>query len=133
MKNLGSKPSARALRCLAWRTLACVLLCTEIMFNERARELGRTGADLIVTPRATGMHIHRWMVAGAMAAIVSGCYVASANRIGQTRDGPQFGGAGFVFSPTGELLAQTSVVHPVVTVDLDLLVPGAKKRSIPAT
>jgi N-carbamoylputrescine amidase len=27
-----------------------VLLCTEIMFNERARELGRAGADLIVTP-----------------------------------------------------------------------------------
>ena len=53
-----------------------VLLCTEIMFNERARELGRAGADLIVTPRATGMNIHRWMVAGAMAAIVSGCYVA---------------------------------------------------------
>ena len=72
-----------------------VLLCTEIMFNERARELGRAGADLIVTPRATGMNIHRWMVAGAMAAIVSGCYVASANRIGQTRDGLQFGGAGF--------------------------------------
>jgi len=44
-----------------------VLLCTEIMFNERARELGRAGADLIVTPRASGMNIHRWMVAGAMA------------------------------------------------------------------
>jgi DNA-binding transcriptional LysR family regulator len=38
----------------------------------------------------------------------------------QTRNGPQFGGAGFVFSPTGELLAQTSVARPVVTVDLDL-------------
>jgi N-carbamoylputrescine amidase len=108
-----------------------VLLCTEIMFNERARELGRAGADLIVTPRATGMNIHRWMIAGAMAAIVSGCYVASANRIGQTRDGQQFGGAGFVFSPTGELLAQTSVAHPVVTVDLDLLATRRQKAPYP--
>jgi N-carbamoylputrescine amidase len=108
-----------------------VLLCTEIMFNERARELGCAGADLIVTPRATGMNIHRCMVAGAMAAIVSGCYVASANRIGQVGDGPQFGGTGFVFSPTGELLAQTSVAHPVVTVDLDLLVTRRQKAVYP--
>jgi predicted amidohydrolase len=108
-----------------------VLLCTEIMFNERARELGRAGADLIVTPRATGMNIHRWMVAGAMAAIVSGCYVASANRVGQAYDSPQFGGGGFVFSPTGELLAQTSVVHPVVSVDLDLLMTRRQKALYP--
>jgi N-carbamoylputrescine amidase len=108
-----------------------VLLCTEIMFNERARALGRAGADLIVIPRAAGMNIHRWMIAGAMAAIVSGCYVASANRIGETRDGQQFGGAGFVFSPTGELLAQTSVENPVITVDLDLLATRRQKAHYP--
>lgn len=99
-----------------------VLFCTELMFHERAREFGRAGADLIVIPRATGVNIHRWMIAGAMAALESGCYVASANRIGQTPDGPQFGGAGFVFSPTGELLAQTSADQSVVIVDLDLWV-----------
>jgi N-carbamoylputrescine amidase len=108
-----------------------VLLCTELMFNERAREFGRAGADLIVTPRATGMNIHRWMIAGAMAAIASGCYVASANRVGQAAGSPQFGGAGFVFSPTGELLAQTSVEHPVVTVSLDLSVTRCQKALYP--
>jgi N-carbamoylputrescine amidase len=108
-----------------------VLLCTELMFNERARQFGRAGADLIVTPRATGMNIHRWMIAGAMAAIASGCYVASSNRVGQAGDGPQFGGAGFVFSPTGELLAQTSIEHPVATADLDLLVTRRQKALYP--
>ncbi|WP_261317279.1 nitrilase-related carbon-nitrogen hydrolase [Rhizobium leguminosarum] len=31
-----------------------VLLCTELMFNEHARQYGRCGADLIAVPRATG-------------------------------------------------------------------------------
>jgi N-carbamoylputrescine amidase len=71
------------------------------------------------------------MTAGAMAAIASGCYVASANRVGTGAAGPQFGGTGFIFSPTGELLAQTSAENPVVTVDLDLSVTRRQKTMYP--
>ena len=53
-----------------------VLVCTEAMFNERARAYGRQGASLIVIPRASGREIESWKIAGAMASIVSGAYVA---------------------------------------------------------
>ena len=72
---------------------------------------------------ASALYIYRRMAShfpNGISLIISGCYVASANRIGQTRNGPQFGGAGLVFSATGELSAQTSVAHSVVTADLDL-------------
>jgi predicted amidohydrolase len=32
----------------------------------------------------------------------------------------QFGGEGFVYAPTGELIAQTSAVDPVAIVEIDL-------------
>jgi hypothetical protein len=77
------------------------------------------------------MNIHRWMVAGAMArhSIRLLCGQCKSHRADPRF--PQFGGAGFVFSPTGELLAQTSVAHPVVTVDLDLLVTRRQKALYP--
>lgn len=52
-----------------------ILLCTELMFNEKARYLGRSGAHLIAVPRASGRSQFTWQTAGAMAAIVSGAYV----------------------------------------------------------
>lgn len=59
-----------------------ILLCTELMFNEHARHYGRAGADLIVVPRATRQSQEKWVTAGSMAAIVSGSYVVSSNRVG---------------------------------------------------
>ena len=84
-----------------------VLVCTEAMFNERARAYGRQGASLIVIPRASGVHIESWKIAGAMASIVSGAYVASSNRIGFSKSGTRFGGSGFAYAPHGSLLAET--------------------------
>jgi predicted amidohydrolase len=37
-----------------------VLLCTEAMFNERARAYGREKVSLIVIPRASGADIDSW-------------------------------------------------------------------------
>ena len=68
------------------------LICTELMFNERARAYGRAGAHLIAVPRATGQSVAEWKTAGAMAAIVSGCYMVSSNRLGSSSGGPTFGG-----------------------------------------
>lgn len=96
-----------------------VLLCTELMFNERARRYGRDGAELIVVPRASGATIGRWMTAGAMAALVSGCYVVSSNRAGRGADGQVFGGRAFAFQPDGEPLAQTTDSESIVAIDVD--------------
>jgi N-carbamoylputrescine amidase len=97
-----------------------VLLCTELMFNEWARHYRRQGAHVIVVPRASGAS-RKWDIAAAMAAIVSGCYILSSNRAPQMNDsGSDFGGRGFVYSPTGELLAETSPSTPLVSIDVDV-------------
>ncbi len=96
-----------------------VQLCTELMFNERSRAYGRAGAELIVVPRASGTSTSRWMIAGAMAAITSGCYVLSSNRVGTTQANQTFGGTAFAFAPDGELLARSSEGQSLLVVDID--------------
>ena len=96
------------------------LLCTEIMFNEHARQYGRSGAQLILSPRAVGMaSLPRWLVAMRMAAIVSGCYVLTSNRTGTDVNGQLFGGRGWVIDPDGDLVAQTSATTPVAFHEID--------------
>jgi N-carbamoylputrescine amidase len=54
-------------------------MCTEMLFTDLSWRLGRSDAQLLAGPRATGGH-RRWMAAASLMAIVSGCFVASANR-----------------------------------------------------
>jgi len=95
------------------------LICTELMFNERARAYGRAGAHLIAVPRATGQSVAEWKTAGAMAAIVSGCYVVSSNRLGSSSGGPTFGGGGYAFAPDGSLLCDSDDRHSIAIFTLD--------------
>ena len=108
-----------------------VLLCTEAMFNERARTYGRQGASLIVIPRASGMNLDSWKTAGAMASLVSGAYVVSSNRIGVSKSGTKFGGGGYAYAPQGRLLAQTSAANPLRTLELDPDVCRVAQRDYP--
>ncbi|MEO5868059.1 MAG: carbon-nitrogen hydrolase family protein [Sphingomonas sp.] len=94
-----------------------VLLCTEAMFNERARRYGRAGARLIAIPRATGP-APIWRAAGQMAAIVSGAYVVSSNRLGGS-DEQRFGGGGFAYAPDGTLLTATGPDERLAVFELD--------------
>jgi N-carbamoylputrescine amidase len=105
-----------------------VLLCTEAMFNEQARFYGRQGAALIVIPRASGTGIDPWKTAGAMAALVSGAYVASTNRVGG-----QFGGHGFAYAPGGTLIAETGPTNTLLIFDLDPAEVAAAQRGYPCT
>jgi N-carbamoylputrescine amidase len=108
-----------------------VLLCTEAMFNERARAYGRNGASLIVIPRASGADIESWKIAGAMASLVSGAYVVSSNRTGRSERGTHFGGGGFAYAPQGRLLAVTAPANPVQALNLDPELPGFAQRAYP--
>lgn len=110
-----------------------VLLCTELMFSEHARALGRKGAHLIAVPRASGRGLTTWRTAGAMAAIVSGAYVLSSNRLGSA-DGrpPVFGGTGFAFAPTALSLGETSPGSGPLAVDIDRDIADAAKSAYPA-
>lgn len=102
------------------------LLCTEAMFNEHARFYGRQGAALIVIPRASGTGIDPWKTAGAMAALVSGAYVASSNRAGGT-----FGGHGFAYAPGGRLIAETDPADPLRVFELDTEAAASAQRGYP--
>ena len=97
------------------------LICTDVMFNEWARYYGRNGAHLIAVPRATPTGSeNRWKTMCSAAAIVSGCYVASSNRVGIHESGPEFAGKGWIIDPFGEVIAETSPEVPVVTAELSL-------------
>jgi N-carbamoylputrescine amidase len=108
------------------------LLCTELMFTEWARHYRRQGVHVIVVPRASGIAKGCWHAAARMAAIVSGCYVVSSNRVSQRPNGnPQFGGEGFAYTPTGELLQETSEELPFIGVHIDLDLVRRAQRSYP--
>jgi len=108
-----------------------VLLCTEAMFNERARAYGKQGASLVVIPRASGLDKKSWKIAGAMASLVAGAYVVSSNRIGSSKDGTSFGGGGFAYAPHGLLLGTTNRTNPVQTLELDPEMPMSAQRVYP--
>ena len=108
-----------------------VLLCTEAMFNERARAYGKREASLVVIPRASGVDIESWKIAGAMASLVSGAYVVSSNRVGRSKGGTHFGGGGFAYAPHGRLLAVTAPANPVQSLELDPRLPTFAQRAYP--
>jgi N-carbamoylputrescine amidase len=108
-----------------------VLICTEAMFNEHARAYGKQRAALLVIPRASGENIGPWRIAGAMAALISGAYVVSSNRVGRSPASPQFGGGGFAYAPQGQLLAMTSTANSVRTIELDPEASAAAQREYP--
>ena len=109
-----------------------MLLCTEIMFTEWARHYRRRGAHVIVVPRASGTTLDTWHTAARMAAIVSGCYVLSSNRVSARLDvEPLFGGAGLAYSPTGELLHETTDGLPLAVVPIDVELVRHAQRQYP--
>jgi N-carbamoylputrescine amidase len=107
------------------------LVCTEAMFNERARAYGKQGASLLVIPRASGVNIESWKIAGAMASLVSGAYVVSSNRIGVARGGTRFGGGGYAYAPHGRLLGVTTPASPVQVLELDPALAVSAQREYP--
>lgn len=102
------------------------LICTEVMFNEWARLYGKQGAHIIAVPRASSGH-ERWPVALRMAAVVSGAFVISSNRV----DEDAFAGRGLIIDPNGEVLASTSRQMPFATAEIDLQESAQAKQTYP--
>lgn len=66
-----------------------------------------------------------------MAALVSGSYVVSSNRVGISREGVRFGGAGFAYHPDGSLLAITTPAEPSLVVDVDPAISAHQRHAYP--
>jgi N-carbamoylputrescine amidase len=103
-------------------------ICTELLFSEAAVAIGRGGGHLIAAPRATSGH-RRWPMAACMAAIMSGCFVVSANR--RSYDSEAFAGRSWCISPEGEILAETTADEPFQTMEIDLAEADSAKHTYP--
>lgn len=97
------------------------LVCTDIWFFEHARALGKQGTDIIAHPRATQRsNLDKWLAGSRAAAVVSGAFCISSNRINTEGRAPGCGGKGWIVDPDGELLAVTSNERPFLTMQLDM-------------
>lgn len=109
-----------------------VLLCSELMWTEKARLLGAAGAQVIGVPRASMAHV-RWQAASQMAAIAAGAYVLTSNRSGQAVGNPatEFGGTSMIVDPDGAVLATTSKEKPFASASIDLAIADAARTTYP--
>lgn len=107
-----------------------VQLCSELMYTETPRKLGQNGAEIIVQSRATGS-APRWRAASVLGAGTSGAFVIGSNRRSVSRT--WFAGGSWVYSPAGELLAETSADQPIVSVEIDLTQAHSAKQEYPVT
>jgi N-carbamoylputrescine amidase len=108
------------------------LICTELWFMQRARAYGKQAVNLLATPRASMQATaQKWLAGGRVAAVVSGAYSLSSNRISQPGDPAALGGLGWIIEPDGEVLAVTTPEQPFVTLEIDLACAALAKGTYP--
>lgn len=109
-----------------------VNICTELWALETLGAYAAAGGvQAILSPRATAAAtLDKWLALGRVAAVRSGAYSLSSNRVDPTGT---CGGGGWILDPDGRLLALTSADEPFATVDLDLVVPAAARATYPRT
>ena len=104
-------------------------ICTELWALETFAGYAAQGVQAILSPRATAAAtIDKWLAVARVAAVRSGTYCASSNRVDPSGN---YGGGGWIFDPDGRLLAATSTEAPFVTADLDLNAPAAARATYP--
>ena len=109
------------------------LICTELWFGVHAREYAMQGIELLVCPRATGRSsTDKWIVGGRSAAVVSGAFCLSSNFSPRDGDNIKWGGKGWIIEPEeGHVLGLTSSDHPFLTLEIDLRMAEAAKKTYP--
>jgi N-carbamoylputrescine amidase len=104
-------------------------ICSELWALETYADYAEQGAHAILSPRATSAATHaKWLAAGTVAAVRAGAFSVSSNRVDPSG---RCGGAGWIISPEGDVLATTSADSPHVTLDLDLAAAAAARDSYP--
>jgi N-carbamoylputrescine amidase len=109
------------------------LICTELWFNQHARQYSKEGIHFLVCPRATPKPTaEKWLTGGQTAAVVSGAYCLSSNLNGTTSDGGDFAGVGWIIEPgEGKIIGLTSPEQPFLTLDVDLSRAEKAKKTYP--
>ena len=109
-----------------------VQICTEMWFLEWSRHFARLGAELLCIPRATPHgSLQKWLAGGQAAAVCAGAYCLSSNIWTPTGSKANCGGLGWIISPEGDVLAQTSVDAPFASVKVDLEFARRSKSTYP--
>ena len=104
-------------------------VCTELWALETYGAYAAEGVQMVFSPRATSTETSaKWHSAGVVAAVRSGAYSVSSNRV---EPSGACGGEGWIIGPSGQLIARTSAESPFATVELDLGVPAAARSSYP--
>ena len=107
------------------------LICTEQWFTEHARDYGRVGVTLLLTPRSTeAATADKWLACGRAAAVVAGAFGLSSSHAGNYH-GMDFGGTAWVIDPDGNVLGQADEANPFVTIDIDPEEAGRAKSTYP--
>lgn len=95
-------------------------ICTELWALETYPAYAAQGVQVILAPRATAAATReKWFSAGVVAAVRSGAFCLSSNRVDPTGAS---GGAAWIIDPDGKILASTTPAAPFATIDVD---PGA--------
>ncbi len=109
-----------------------VQICTEMWFFEWARAYARAGVELLCIPRATPhASLDKWLAGGRAAAVCAGAWCLSSNLWVPPGGAVDCGGRGWIISPEGDVLAQTTQSEPFVTMDIDLDAAREAKSTYP--
>jgi N-carbamoylputrescine amidase len=96
------------------------VICTDLWFFQHSRSYGKEGAHMIACPRATPKTtLEKWLVGGQAAAVVSGAFTLSSNKISREGEEADLGGQGWIVGPNGKVLGLTTREQPFLTLDLD--------------
>lgn len=106
-------------------------ICTELWALETYGAYVEQGVQVILSPRATASATAaRWLSVGVVAAVRSGAFSVSSNRVDPAG---ACGGMGWIVSPQGRLLATTSPESPFVTIDIDLAASATARAGYPCS
>lgn len=104
-------------------------ICTELWALETYATYAARGVQIILSPRATAAATTaKWMAVGVVAAVRSGAFSMSSNRVDASG---AYGGTGWIISPEGELLARTTREAPFATIEIDLAASVAAREGYP--
>jgi N-carbamoylputrescine amidase len=104
-------------------------ICTELWAVETYAAYAARGVQFIFSPRATAAATTaKWLSAGVVAAVRSGAFSLSSNRVDPTG---ACGGVGWIINPYGQILAVTNADAPFATVNIDLAISATARDDYP--